>query len=305
MFTAESRDGPLAWGFQIPTVLFMLALSMLSSPVAGAEQLDARIEVFTELLPAEKQDKLENLEEELSDYFNDYTWIEDLGGPPIPFSFRMYLVDESTGFEDRYGARIHVSNDYDMQFLDKDSHFPYRPEDRLDHEAVIYHPLAGLLDFYAYLIIGTEMDKRATLGGDPYFKKAWEAVQRGLFSEYYRGWNRRGEEIEFILAEENMAFRKMLAVFFRALEYARDGEIDNAHRYCRSALTAIQGILKRKETDEGLSREQDEQIARFFTFHHLEIAELFQGDPRGHEVMNQLIAMDPENREVYEKYLRR
>lgn len=306
MLSSEIARGKyLSRGFAWILTIFSLALILLELLAFGAraEQLEANIELFTELLPAEKQNKLENLEQELEDYFCDYEWIEDFSGPPIPFSFRMYLVDESTGFEDRYGARVHVSNDYDLQYLDKDCHFPYRPEEPLEHDVIVYHPLAGLLDFYAYLIIGGEMDKRATLGGDPYFKKAQEVVQRALFSEYYRGWNRRREEIEAILADENLEFRKMLAVYFRALEYVENEKLEDARRFCHYALTMIEAIIKSKDADEGLTREQEDQIARFFSYHYLEISDLFKEDPQGQEVFHLLITLDPQHQEIYERHL--
>jgi hypothetical protein len=282
--------------------LFLWGLIALGAQAEAL--LDANIELFTELLPDEKEEKLENLQGKLEDYFCDYEWIEDFSGPAIPFSFRIYLVDESRGFEDRYGARVHVSNDYDLQYLDKDIHFPYQPDEPLEHDAIIYHPLTGVLDFYAYLIIGGEMDKRATLGGDPYFKKAQEVVQSALFSEYYRGWNRRKEELEAILIDENIPFRKMLAVYFRALSYVEEGELEKAKRFCLSALAMIEEILARRGTEEGLSREQEEQIARFFTYHHMEIADLFKQDPNAQAVFEQLMTLDPQHGEVYQKYFK-
>lgn len=302
----EMRKRNFFTGFypQIPAIAFLaLMLSGLLLPEPRAQQLDVKIELFTELLPSNKQEKLENLAEDLEDYFQDYEWIEDFSGPRIPFSFRMYLVDESTGFEDRYGARIHTSNDYDLQYLDKDCHFAYWPDESLEHDAVIYHSLTGLLDYFACLIIGGEMDKRSTLGGDPHFKTALDIVQKALFSEYYRGWNRRKEWVETILAEENLQYRKMLAVYFRALEYWEDEEVEKARRLGCSALAMIEEILKPPEGDEELPRDQEEQIARFFTHHYLEMTDLFKEDPQGREVFYMLITLDPQHQEIYARYL--
>ncbi|KPL18882.1 MAG: hypothetical protein AMJ92_05675 [candidate division Zixibacteria bacterium SM23_81] len=306
MLPFEMRKGKFFTGSypQIPALTFLvLMLSGLCCPEPRAQQLDAKIELFTELLPSNKQEKLENLAENLENYFYDYEWIEDFSGPAIPFSFRMYLVDESTGFEDRYGARIHASNDYDLQYLDKDCHFAYWPDESLEHDAVIYHSLTGLLDYFAYLIIGGEMDKRSTLGGDPHFRSALDIVQKALFSEHYRGWNRRKEWVEIILAEENLEYRKMLAVYFRALEHWKDEEVEKARRLGCSALAMIEEILNPGEGDEELPREQEEQIARFFTHHYLEMTDLFKEDPQGHEVFHMLIALDPEHQEIYARYL--
>jgi hypothetical protein len=283
--------------------LVLMVLLVWLTPESNAEQLDAEVELFVDLLPFQKQEKLEDLAEELEQYFRDFEWIEDYGGPMIPLRFMMYLVDESTGFEDRYGARIHVSNDYDWQFLDKDCHFAYQPEEPLEHDAIIYHPLAGLLDFYAYLIIGDAMDKGATLGGDPYYRMAQEIVKEGQFSEYYRGWNRRSELLEAILAEENLTYRKMLAVYFRALSYWGEERVDEARSTCRIALAMIDDMWQEEQQDEDLSTQQEEQIARFFTHHHLEIADLFAEDPLNQDVLDLLMTIDPEHGELYQKYL--
>jgi hypothetical protein len=284
-------------------ILCLLPVCLAALPVRS-DQLDATVELYTELLPFEKRDRLENLQIELEEYFRDEEWIEDYEGAPIPFTFRMYLVDESVGFEDRYGARIHASNDYDLQYLDKDCHFAYQFDERLEHDAVIYHSLTGLLDYYAYLIIGGEMDKRSTLGGDPYFKRAQEVIQEALFSEFYRGWNRRSDELERIIAEENTDYRKMLAVYFRALLLWEDERVEEAREYCRSALSMIARILQDDErVDEEWARYREEQITRFFTHHYREIGELFTGSPQAVEILALLVELDPDHEEIYRDFL--
>ncbi len=284
--------------------LIILCVSMVISSIiaAQAEQLDATVELYTELLPFEKRERLENLQMDLEDYFRDGEWLEEYEGPPIPFTFRMYLVDESVGFEDRYGARIHASNDYDLQYLDKDCHFAYQPDERLEHDAVIYHSLTGLLDYYAFLIVGGEMDKRSTLGGDPHFKRAQEVAQEGLFSEFYRGWNRRFDELERIMAEENLPYRKMLAVYFRALQLWENERQEEAREYCRSALIMIEEIL-RDEVEEEWARHLQEETARFFTHHYREIGELFADAPRREEVLDLLLELDPHHEDFYMEFL--
>jgi len=286
-------------------VAISLGLLLLSSwpPLARGEQLDITVELFTELLPSEKQEKLADLGRRMEDYFREYEWVEEFNGPPILFTFRMYLVDESVGFEDRYGARIHASNEYDVQFLDKDCHFAYRPDDRLEHDAIRYHPLTGLMDFYADLIIGNEMDKRSTLGGSPIFKKAQDVVQEALFSEFFRGWNQRSEELTRALAEENVPYRKMLAVYFRALDLWEDDMDEKARSFCLSALAMIDEILKEKPDQSGPSRYQREQIDRFFTHHYREIAELLSEAPNIQGAFELLMTLDPQHSEFYLGYL--
>jgi hypothetical protein len=282
----------------------MVCLSILMAPLSPvwSEDLDVTVELYTELLPFDKREKLESLQMEIEDYFRDTEWLEDDQGPAIPFTLRMYLVDESVGFEDRYGARVHVSNDFDLQYLDKDCHFAYQPDERLEPDAIMYHSLTGLLNYYAFLIIGGEMDKRSTLGGNPYFKRAQEVVQEALFSEFYRGWNRRSEELERIIAEENLPYRKMLAVYFHALQLWNNEREEEARDDCRSALAMIEEILQDEASEEWI-RFRQEQVARFFTHHYLEIAEVFADAPQREEVLQLLLLLDPQHEDHYRDYL--
>jgi hypothetical protein len=239
----------------------------------------------------------------LEEYFLHHDWIEEYEGPPIPFTFRMYLTDESVGFEDRYGARIHASNEYDLQYLDKDCHFAYQRGERLEHDAIVYHSLTGLLDYYAYLIIGGEMDKWSTLGGDSFYKAAREVVQEAQFSELYRGWNQRSEVLERILAEENLNYRKMTAVYFRALALEENDNIEEARQYGRSALAMIETILDEPVEDVDWAQRYEDQIARFFEHHYREIADLFAEAPQGGEVFELLMTIDPKHEEFYGQFI--
>jgi len=285
------------------TILLLSAIFLPLSP-ARSEQLDVTVELYTELLSSEKQERLESLQTELEEYFIDGEWIEEYEGALLPFTFRMYLVDESVGFEDRYGARIHASNDYDLQYLDKDCHFAYQFDERLEHDAVVYHSLTGLLDYYAYLIIGGELDKRSTLGGDPYFKQAQEVVQEALFSEFYRGWNRRSDELERIMAEENLSYRQMLAVYFHALRLWNAERAEEARDYGLSALQMIAGILQdENQVEEEWVRYRREQVARFFTHHYREIGEMFTGSSEGENILLLLVELDPDHEEFYREFL--
>lgn len=289
---------------RITAVASSLMLLSFWPALAADEHLDVTVELFTELLPSEKQERLADLGRRMEDYFREYEWIEEFSGPPIPFTFRMYLVDESVGFEDRYGARIHASNEYDVQYLDKDCHFAYRPDDRLEHDAIRYHPLTGLMDFYADMIIGSEMDKRSTMGGTPYFKKAHDVVQEALFSEFFRGWNQRSEEVGRALAEENVPYRKMLAVYFRALDLWENDMSEKAYSFCLSALAMIDEILEEKPDQSSPSRYQREQIERFFTHHYREIAKLLSEAPDSQGAFELLMALDPQHSDFYQDYLK-
>jgi hypothetical protein len=300
---AEHIDLGTCWRFRPLGLTIVCILTVITSMVpAQGEQLDATVELYTELLPFEKREKLENLQMELEEYFRDWEWFEDYQGAPIPFTFRMYLVDESVGFEDRYGARIHASNNFDLQYLDKDCHFAYQPDEPLEHDGIIYNSLTGLLDYYALLIIGGEMDKRSTLGGDPYFKRAREVVQDALFSEFYRGWHRRSDELEMIMAEENIPYRQMLAVYFYALRLWKSERQEEAREHCRVALAMIAEILQ-DEAEEKWVRHRAELIARFFTHHYREIGELFAEAPEREDILRSLLELDPQHEDFWREHL--
>jgi len=280
-----------------PTVLvFCWGFTLLCTARSGAQQLLSEVAFDVTKLSEEKRKRIEPLQETMRDYLDNSRWIDDPLDFEVPFTLTMALEDRSTTYEDRYGAQLQVTNNRDIQYADKYCHFPYQMNDALFRDDYNYDPLTGLIDFYVYMIMGEEMDKRAILGGTAFYEKASNVCQNASFglSEFYRGWDMRKELVEKILADKNETFRKLQAIFFRAKVLYERGDATKAKRYCRTVILELGKMFD--------ANPQDERLKDFFRYHYFEIGDLFN-DEKDNAFFERLIELDPEHREEYEKHI--
>ncbi|MFQ6092246.1 MAG: DUF4835 family protein [bacterium] len=292
--SGRDRSASGVWG---PVVLlFCWVLALFCTAQTEAQHLKSKVVLNLTQLAEVKQKRVEGLQETIRDYIDNSRWIDDPFDFEVPLSFTMSLQDISQTYEDRYLAQLQVSNNRDIQYRDKYCRFPYQMNDPLFRDDSNYDPLTGLIDFYVYMILGGEMDKRAILGGTPFYEKALEVCQNAGFgrSEFYQGWDLRKELVEKVLDDEMATFRKLEAVFFRAKVYHKDGRGKKARQYCRAVILKLGKMFE--------ANPQDERIKDFFKYHYFEIGELFE-DEKASALFEKLIELDPEHREEYEKYI--
>jgi hypothetical protein len=180
-----------------------------------AQQVKAHVKVMLERLPLLKQKKLNDLEEKIEYYLDDYNWTKESLDEEIPITMQIFLTDKSVSYEDRYAGSILISNNLDIQYTDKYWNFPYQAEDRLVHNENAYNTFTGLLDFYMYLVLGGEYDKYGRFLGTPFYEKAKHISDQAKFnSQFIYGWEERDVKIASILSDEYTSFRIMKDLFF-------------------------------------------------------------------------------------------
>ena len=261
-----------------------------------AQVLKSSVNLDLTRLPQEKQKRLENLQETIRNYIDESRWIDDPLDFEVPFTFTMAeMMDISETYEDRYSTKFQVSNNRDIHYKDKYCRFPYQVNESLYRDDSNYEPLTGLIDYYVYIILGGEMDKRAILGGTPFYQKAQDVCMNAAFGghEFYKGWEDRKELVDNILSEEKETFRKLQAIFFKAKVLHTQGQDTKARQYCRVVILELGKMFDMNRDDE--------QVKEFFKYHYFEIGELFkdQNDP---SLFQRLIELDPGHKEEYEKY---
>ena len=275
------------FGLLTPVILSVF----FTFPLAG-QAIEADVVLTLELLPLEKQEKLQNFAETIEIYLNEYDWTGDGWDEPIPVTISLQLQEASTSFEDRYAGTFMISNNNDMQYYDKYWRFAYNPQISLEHGGP-YHPFTGFIDFYVYLILGGEYDKLGEFKGQIYYEKAKQVSDQAMFdAQFQSGWRERVELIDHILEDEYKAFRKMKDTFYLGLSYLGD-KPDAVKKYCAQAIDQL---------DKLLARNPEHKDARnFLKAHHIEIIDIFKQDPN---IIQTMINIDPERKETYRKYLR-
>jgi len=279
---------------------YIFAFAIVDSYVhpAYSQKLFSKVTIILEKLPELKQEELKEFYRTIEDYINSTAWIEDDQGGEISISMQFLLSDISSSAESRYRANIIVSNEKDIQYFDKRCLFAYQIGEPLVHNENNPTSLTALIDFYVYLIIGGEFDKYSKFGGTPFFEKAKRCAAHGKFGlgRFIEGWDLREKLILDILSDKYKKFREMKDDFFLGV-YLFDEEDERA-KGRHSVYNAILKIEKILADDA-----ENEDCKRFIGAYSTKIIDIFK-NAKNKDVFNKLIELDPERKNVYEKYLK-
>ena len=153
----------------VPILIILVAILIVP---ASAQRIQAKIEVTLDKLPMDNQQRLSDLQAQLDRYINAYEWCPNNYNYTVPVSINIYFEEaKATSREDRYEARLIISNESDVQYSDYRWDFDLDAHPQLAHSPT-YNAFTGMIDFYMYLILGFEFDRIEKLGGRDYFQKA-------------------------------------------------------------------------------------------------------------------------------------
>lgn len=290
----------------------IIFLFFFYTAVISAQELDAVVEINTEQLPVAARERLENFKYQIQDYLNNNKFTrQPWEGEKIKCNFNIFFT--GTDNEVSYGAQLVVVsqrpiegtllNSLMINILDNSWLFQYEKNQSMYFQQTDFNPLTSLLDFYAYIIIGFDMDSYYRLGGTEYFSKALEIAVRGGSTKYSEGWqsesstyNRRGLVDDLV----NAKFQQLRSDIF---DYHYNGiDIFNTEE----KQTAIKNISKLvlnlyKIKDQISSRSVFMKV--FFDAKAGEIAQYLKDYP-DKEIYNYLKKLDPPHISKYDEALK-
>ena len=172
-------------------ILFLLPVCLFS------QELKAKVTVNFEQLPNAAKERLVDFQYAVETYLNDTRFTElDWEGDRISCAFNIFFTGSSG--ETRYSAQIVINSQRPiyksnksslmLNLLDKEWSFEYERNQTLRFNLVNFDPLTSFLDFYAYMIIGYDMDSYNPIGGADFFAKAYDIALLGANSQYSKGW---------------------------------------------------------------------------------------------------------------------
>lgn len=287
----------------------LLPLFLLSLPLSGQE-LDCDVTVNYESIPTSNRDFLTDFGKEVKAYMNSFQWTtEDLEGEKIKCSINIFFQSVSGGT--RYSAQIFVGSQrliYQgdgkttavVRILDDKWDFIYEKNQPLYHNENRFDPLASLLDFYAYAIIGFDFDSHEPQSGTQYFMRASNIVSLGSSTSFSRGWVKStGSYTRAGLIEEllNSRYTTLRDAFY---QYHFNG-LDMLSSERKQAFQTIVDILDQLDAFRKTEGSNVLLIRVFFDTKYLELAEKFTDywDP---EIYTKLNAIDPSHQRYYDDY---
>jgi hypothetical protein len=274
------------------SLIVITSLLLLSAAPVRAQKISAQVSVNTEQLLPESKVKLTPLQEQLTRYLNEFDFTDNNAHYNIPVQIDIFVTAATaTSFEDRYDATIAVNSQNDFQAADKKWRFGYQQGSQLTHNEQ-FQSFNSLIDFYIYALLGQEYDKKAKLGGDAYYQKAFQVVQLSKFSEFFeQGWKERTAFIERIQSGARKPYRELEYFFAQSQNRFRVDDRKTSGQYLRAILIKLRSLAA-----------DDPATLRFFEIHHLDIGRMLSSLGL-QDQLQILTSLDPAHVAVYQQFI--
>ncbi len=229
--------------------IILLLIIVISIKIIKAQELDASVEVNYEQLPVAAKERLENFANQVQNYLNNTKFTKgNWEGDRIKCSFNIFFLSASD--ETTYMAQLVITSQRPIEGTEKNSlilnildnawKFKYEKNQTMYFNQTDFEPLVSLLDYYAYIIIGFDLDSYYKLGGSEYFSKALEITVKGANSSFSEGWQSKGTLYNRRGLAENLINAKYQQFRMDYFDYHYNG----LDLYESEPETAIKNIVK-------------------------------------------------------------
>lgn len=175
--------------------IILLGLLMVLS--ANAQELNCNIQINSDQISGSNKSVYNTLQKSVSEFVNNRRWTEMTYTNIERIECSMNIIIKKVE-QDVFTAEIQVQsrrpvfntnyNSTLFNFKDNNFTFDYKEFDQLEmNENTITSNLTAVLAYYAYIIIGYDMDSYTRLGGTPYFQAAESIVNAAQAADLV-GW---------------------------------------------------------------------------------------------------------------------
>jgi len=253
--------------FRLLGLLFTIHCSLFTAGTASAQELQVKVTINHSQISGTDKSVFDNLQQTLEQFINDRQWTElqfqenERIQCNLNLTVQKYNRDESQ-FE--CTALIQANRPvYNASYTttlynnrDANFHFQFAQFDQLNFtEQTIDNQLTALLAYYAYLIIGLDLDSFSPLGGTDVLQRCMQLVNNAQ-DLGYPGWKsfedsrNRFAIINDYLDEQMKPFRQLQYDYYRK---GLDEMANNAERGRTEISTALEEQLKKAHDNKPLS----------------------------------------------------
>ena len=245
----------------------LLIIAVLCAAYCGAQELQVKITINSQAVEGSNKSDFENLQGALQQFMDDRQWTE------LQFQKNERIVCNFNITVTKYDKDNHrftcnaliqanrpVYNSAYTTTLynnkDADLNFDFTPFDQLNFtDEVIDNQLTALMAYYAYLIIGLDLDSFSPLGGTDVLMRCMQLVNNAQ-DLGFPGWKafensrNRFAIINDYLDEAMKPFRQLQYDYYRT---GLDEMANNPERGRTNISTALENDLKKAHEDKPLS----------------------------------------------------
>ena len=250
-------------------VLAIVILSLLLAvPTVHSQELQARITINRQKVQGTDASIFENLQQTLEQFVNERQWtaLQFQENERIVCNFNI-TVNKYVQAENKFQCTALIQANrpvYNASYTttlynntDKQFDFEFAQFDQLNfNEEVIDNQLVALFAYYAYLIIGLDLDSFSPLGGTDVLQRCMNLVNNAQ-DLGFPGWKsfedsrNRFAIINDYLDEQMKPFRQLQYDYYRK---GLDEMAQNAERGRTNITTALEEQLKKAHSDKPLSQ---------------------------------------------------
>lgn len=247
-------------------LLFFIALVLLGSDL-HAQELQAKININHQQVQTTDKTVFENLQQTLEQFVNEQQWtaLQFQENERIQCSFNITVTKYDAGsnrftctamvqanrpvYNSSYNTTLYNNNDkhFDFEFVQ---------HDQLNfNEEVIDNQLVALFAYYAYLIIGLDLDSFSPMGGTDVLQRCMNLTNNAQNLDF-AGWKsfedsrNRFAIINDYLDEAMKPFRQLQYDYYRQ---GLDEMAQNVERGRTNVTTTLETNLKKVHEDKPLS----------------------------------------------------
>ena len=287
---------------------FFVVIFLLISVSIYPQELNCKVIVNYENLPVKNRELLVDFRNVVEGYMNTTRFTDEVWeGDKIDCTLNIFFTSASSDVE--YGAQIVVvsqrpvyqstMNSPMLTINDGDWSFKYEVGQSMYVNFNVFDPLTSLLDYYGLVIIGFDTDTFEEFGGTPYFKKAFDIVNRASNSSYNNGWlannnvYSRWGLVSDLLNEKYAAFRSAIFDYHYGIDiFAQDKEIGQAK------IVELINVLYSLYQQSGIIKSVFVQT--FFNAKYGEISDRLK-DYHDNTIFNKLKKIDPSHAGRYDQ----
>lgn len=177
----------------------LLVFPLLLISILSAQTFVPEVNIEGQNLNAQQNRIINELKNTIEQYIFSNTFSNELYEYEVPYRIKVFIQSiRTSGATTVVTCSGFFSNSYDQRYIDNSWIFEYTEGEALYRE-VSYHPLRDLIDYYGYIIMGTEMDGIEDMGGNSLYNLARDIYSRGSSSKWSTGWSSRKDDFDLLV----------------------------------------------------------------------------------------------------------
>ena len=271
-----------------------IILSTLLVTCVSAQFIKVDVTMDDRLLKNDDRQVLLPLKNEIERFFINATWDEDWDDLEIELNFQIIFQGTATkNGKETFLAQVLFSTKTDQRFFDNSLQFYFNPCGSLYYDPVMFEPQPSFLSFYGNMILAGEIDTYQPNEGSKQYELARSIALRGSASNFSMGWSKRIRLTDDM--STNYGLRKARYAYYYGLELFEDGEIEESIKQFKKMIVGIDEVYDRMP--------REHYTLYFLKSHATEITQILQ-ILRQTTMIQDLIELDPSNKDIYSKGLK-